>query len=44
MKKLHREYIAPEVEVVNLTRGSSELQVISTGAEIEQTCEELVTW
>lgn len=44
MKKSQREYLAPEVEVVKLSLGSSVLQVLSPGAEIEQTGEELVTW
>lgn len=44
MKKTTREYLAPEVEVIKLSLGSSVLQVLSPGAGIEQSGEEIVGW
>ena len=40
MKKNEREYLAPEVEVVEMMIE----QVIAQSSEIEQSGEELVTW
>jgi len=40
MKKSQREYLAPEVEVLEMVTS----QVIAASGDIEQTGEELVTW